>query len=218
MTKSQKNESVDTTEKEIIRRNIRHALSYKAQNKFSNLDISTNIFNDGQDLLKTFVRNFRNAGGKFIPCVPEQIIPRLLALVHDQQYQKIIAIDDSLVQLLRKQGKQVKKDLEDGVPAHAAIFHTDALVARTGSICFTQKNILHTSIYNLAHDIIIVADADSVKVSLKEAMDHLMTVYGTQPSFVEIVKPAHPAEIDGKPVITPEFPRFILFLVIKNDV
>ena len=217
MTKSKKNETIDTTEKEIIRRNIRHALGYKAQNKFSNLDISTNLFNDGDNLLKTFVENFRNVGGKFIPCTPEQLIPKLLALIHDQQYQKIIAIDDSLIQLLRSHDKQVKKDLVNGEPAHAAIFHTDALIARNGSMCFTQKNILHTSVYNLAHDIIIVADTDSVKLNLIEAMEHLMTVYGAIPSFIEVVKPAQPNEIDGKPVITPASPRFILFLVMKNN-
>ena len=218
MSKSKIYASADTTEKEIIRRNIRHALSYKAHNKFPNLDISTNLFDDGDNLLKTFVENFRNLGGKFIPCTSEQLIPKLLTLIQGQQYQKIIAIDDSLIQFLRNQNKQVKKDLVDGEPAHAAIFHTDALIARDGSICFTQKNILHTSIYNLANDIIVVANADSVTLNLKEAMDRLVTLYGTQPPIIEIVKPAQPDEVDGKSRVTPASPRIILFLVIQNNV
>ena len=217
MAKSKKNESADTTEKEIIRRNIRHALSYKAQNKFPNLDISTNIFNGGDNQLKTFVENFRNVGGKFIPCTPEQLISRLLTLIQDQQYKKIIATDDSLIKFLQNQNIQVKKDLVDGEPAHAAVFHADALIARNGSICFTQKNILHTSIYNLAQDIIVVANASSVKVDIKETMDHLTAIHGAQPPLVEIATPTLLEEVEGKPIITPAFPRFILFLVIKNN-
>ena len=218
MDRTKKNKSADTTEKEIIRRNIRHALSDKAQNRFPNLDISTNLFEDGDNLLKTFVENFRNGGGKFIPCNPKQLIPRLLTLVQDQQYQRIIAIDDSLIQLLRNYDKQVKKDLIDGVPADVAIFHTDALIAREGSLCFTQKNILHTSIYNLAQDVIVVANAENVKLNIKEAMDHLTNLYNTLPSLIEIATPIPHEIIDGKPVITPASPRFILFLVITESV
>ena len=217
MARTRNNESVDTTEKEIIRRNIRHALSNKAQNKFPNLDVVTNLFDDGDDLLKTFVMNFRNAGGKFIPCTPEQLVPKLMNLVENQHYKRIIAIDDSLIQFLKSHDKQVKKDLIDGEPADAAIFHTDALIAREGSICFTQKNILHTSIYNLAQDVIVVANEDNIKLNFKEVTEHLANVYGTQPPLIEIVTPTLHEEIDGKTVITPAFPRFILFLVVKNE-
>jgi len=217
MVRTKKNEPADTTEKEIVRRNIRHALSYKAQNKFPNLDVSTNLFDDEGNIVETFVRNFRNAGGKFIPCTQDDVIPRLLAVIQDLQYQKIIAIDDSLIQLLRSRNIQVKKDLVDREPVHAAIFHTDALIANTGSICFTQKNILHTSIYNLAQDIIIVANANSIMLNIKKAMEHLTTIYGTQPPLIETVTPTLHKEVDGKPVITPASPRFILFLIIKNN-
>jgi L-lactate utilization protein LutC len=217
MIRTKSNESVDTTEKEIIRRNVRHALSDKMQNKFPNLDVVTNLFEDGDGLSKTFVKNFRNAGGKFIPCTSEQLIPKLMNLIESQQYKKIMAIDDSLIQFLRSHGKQVKKDLVNGEPAHAAIFHTDALIAREGSICFTQKNILHTSIYNLAQDVIVVAHEDHIKLNFKETMDHLVNVHGTQPPLIEIITPSPHTEVNGKEVITPANPRFILFLVVKNE-
>jgi len=216
MTRSKKHESADTTEKETIRRNIRHALSDKAQNKFPNLDIFTNIFDDGDDLLKTFVVNFKNAGGKFILCPSDQFLVRLLTLIDNQQYKRIIAIDNLLIRFLKSHDKYVKKDLIDDEAADAAIFHTDALIARNGSICFTQKNILHTSIYNLAQDIIVVANEDSVKLNLKEAMQHLTTLYCPQPPLIEVVIPTLHEEVNGRPVITPAFPRFILFLVMKN--
>ncbi len=214
MARSQKNSSIDTTEKEIIRRDIRHALSDKAQNRFPNIDLLTNLFEDGENPINTFVANYRAAGGKFIPCTGDQLLPRLMDLINDLQYKRLIAVDDSLIHFLKKQGKQVKKDPDDQEVAHAAIFHADALIAREGSICFTQKNILHTSIYNLAYDIIVVAKVESVQLELKEALSHLAKVYRDTPPFIEIATPSIHEIVDGKPFITPKNPRFILFMVV----
>lgn len=204
----------NTSTKEAIRRNIRHALSSKSPNKFPNIDLASELFENIEDPVKTFIVQFRAAGGKYVPCTMENFFPMLLQLIEDQKYHTILAVDHSLNEILKANGKSSGKNLFSDTPADAGIFHTDTLIARSGSICLSQKNLLYPSIKNLAKDIILVARPHNIVNDLKDALtiqaelnEHLL------PNFVEVIKPVKPFIIDGKESYSPVNPRFILFLV-----
>ncbi|MDR2980255.1 MAG: hypothetical protein LBV02_07445, partial [Bacteroidales bacterium] len=88
-TKSQVFDSQNTSPKEMIRKNIRHALSYKSDRKYPNMDLSKELFDEIEAPADLFVHNFRALGGKFVPCTPEKFCETLTSIVKSLNYNTI---------------------------------------------------------------------------------------------------------------------------------
>ncbi|MDR3046915.1 MAG: hypothetical protein LBU51_04770 [Bacteroidales bacterium] len=202
--------------KEEIRKDIRGALNYKKQNRFSDADIYCENNKPIEDAVRLFITNFRSAGGKFVPCSSSNFVPRLLQLVEDQRYSSILSIDKSLISFLQENKKSVSNILFDNKPADLAIFMSNALIARMGAICLTQKNMLYPSIHYLAKDIIIVADKTAVFEDLKSGLDEInkQNKKGNAP-LIQIIIPEKPTLVDGEEHYSPDSSRIILFFLTE---
>lgn len=204
----------NTTSKETIRKKIRHALSSKSTNKFPNIDLYSELFDPVEDPVMAFTTKFKKEGGKFIPCKSSDFFPLLLKLIEKQQYNSILASDDSLIKILKDHDKNVSKMLFNDMPADAAIFRADLLIARTASLCFTQKTILYPSVINLSKNVIVVASPKIIVPDFKTALMKLEEKSIEISDIVEIVVPNKPQMIEEREEHTPSSPNFILFMVL----
>ena len=174
----------NTSSKETVRKNIRHALASKSPNKFPNIDLTSELFDPINDVLIDFVTNFRKAGGKYIPCTKENFMERLVKLIKSQQYKSILNTSSSLDSQLTKNN------------------------------IFYYNSIDCSSIRNLGKDMIVVAFANHIIHDFKGALNAQQQINGANiPSISEIITPTLPELVDGKEFFPSSESRIILLLV-----
>jgi len=207
-------DSLNTTTKENMRRNIRHALTQKSTSKFPYIDIHADIFEKPEHLLNEFCNNFRNAGGKFIVCNKNNFVDILHKLIVGQRYATILNTNQSISPALTKRNLNYITCIDSHQQVDAAIVYSDMLIARTGSMLFTQKYSLYPSVRNITKDIIVVAFEKNLVLDLKDAF-HLQQEknQGILYDFVEIITPTKPVNDKGEENYSPLEPRFILLLI-----
>ena len=204
----------NTSSKETVRKNIRHALTSKSPSKFPNIDLTSELFDPINDVLIDFVTNFRKAGGKYIPCTKENFMERLVKLIKSQQYKSILNTSSSLDSQLTKNNIFYYNSIDCSSQVDAAIVYSNILIARTGSMVFSQKNSLYPSIRNLGKDMIVVAFANHIIHDFKGALNAQQQINGANiPSISEIITPTLPELVDGKEFFPSSESRIILLLV-----
>jgi L-lactate utilization protein LutC len=162
-------ETLNTTSKENMRRNIRHALTQKSTSKFPYIDIHADIFEQPNSLLANFCTNFRNAGGKLIGCNKDNFVERMHKLIVGQRYGTILNTNHSISPALTKRNLNYITCIDSHQQVDVAIVYSDILIARTGSMLFTQKFSLYPSVRNITKDIIVVAFEKNLVLDIKDA-------------------------------------------------
>ncbi len=161
-----------------------------------------------------FVTRFRQAGGKFIPCVVQNMVEYLIKIIQGQKYGLVLNTNPNLAPYLKKHNVCYANAINANEPADAAIIFSDMLVARTGAIGFTQSIAQYASVKNLAKDIIVISRSRSIFVEMEDALAYLQQQSGNQtPPIVEFIIPTNPEEINGKPQYSLQQPRIVLVLV-----
>jgi L-lactate utilization protein LutC len=204
----------NTTSKENMRREIRHALTQKSTSKFPNIDIHAEVFDIFENMLTEFAHNFRSAGGKVIACNRENFADILYKIIVGQRFTTILNTNHSIAPALTQKNLNYITCMDNHQQADVAIIYADVLIARTGSVLFTQKYSLYPSIRNTAKDIIVVAFEKSLVLDLKDAfLFQQEKNQGSLYDFVEIITPTKPATDKSKEDYSPLEPRFILLLI-----
>ena len=204
----------NTTSKENMRRKIRHALTQKSTSKFPYIDIHADLFEKPENLLTEFCNNFRNAGGKFIMCDKNNFVDILHKLIVGQRYATILNTNHSISPALTKRNLNYITCIDSHQQVDVAIVYSDMLIARTGSMLFTQKFSLYPSVRNITKDIIVVAFEKNLVLDLKDAF--LMQQEKNQGilyDLVEIITPTKPVNDKSEENFSPLEPRFILLLI-----
>jgi Uncharacterized conserved protein len=200
--------------KERIRKDIRNALTYKNQTPPMMPDMTCPLFEPIHDTFRTFIENFRAAGGKYIPCNTQNFVQYLIKIAQGQQYNMLLNTSPNLGAYLDKHKVHHVNAINLNEPVDAALFFSNVLVARTGAIGFTQQVDLYASVKNLAKDIIVVSRERCIFPDYEDALAYLREHNGnTTCPITEFVVPTRPEEINGKPQYTPREPRIILMLV-----
>lgn len=206
------------TDKENIRKNIRNSLAYKSAPPVLSSDLVGEPFEPITDLFKTFVENFRAAGGKYIPCTPQNMVKYLVKIAQGQEYRTLLNTNPNLGAYLDKYNVRHVSAVNLNEPVDAALFFSDVLVARNGAIGFTQSTAQYASVRNLAKDIIVVSRGRCIFQEMEQALDYLLQRNNNKVSpMVEFVAPTKPEEINGKQIYTPRSPRIILMLVEETQ-
>ena len=207
-------ETLNTTSKENMRRKIRHALTQKSTSKFPYIDIHADLFEKPENIVTEFLHNFRDAGGKFITCDKNNFVDILHKLIVGQRYGTILNTNQSISPALTKRNLNYITCIDTHQQVDVAIVYSDMLIARTGSMLFTQKFSLYPSVRNITKDIIVVAFAKNLVLDYKDAFHwqqekNQSVLY----DFVEIITPTKPVNDKGEENYSPLEPRFILLLI-----
>lgn len=202
------------SDKESIRKNIRIALTNKASTKFLDRDLKTSGLEPIPDLLRSFVLYYRAGGGKYILCSKSNLITRLVQLIKGQNYFNILNTNFNLKHYLDKHQIRYVEAINLTEPADAALLFSDMLIARNGSIGFTQSQNLYPSVKNIAKDLIIISSTRFLFSDIEKALDYRKRRYPkTTFAMTEFLRPVPPVEVEGIIQHTPFCPRYILLLV-----
>ena len=204
----------NTTSKENMRRRIRHALTQKSANKYPYIDTQAELFVQPEKVAVEFFQNFRKAGGKIISCDKDNFIENLYKIITGQRYNTIFNANDFLAPALVKKNLHYITCVDTHQQVDVTIVFADVLIARTGSMMFTQKFSLYPSVRNITKDIIVVSFTKNIVLDLKDAfVVQQEKNQGCLYEFVEIITPTKPVNEKGGENYSPQEPRFILLLI-----
>jgi L-lactate utilization protein LutC len=207
-------DNLNTTSKENMRRQIRHALTQKSTSKFPNIDLHADIFENNNNLLEEFCHNFRNAGGKLIFCNKDNFLDILQKLIEGQHYNTVLNTNNSISLALTKRNLNYITCIDSHRQVDVAIIYSPILIARTGSMLFSQKYSLYPSVRNITKDIIVVAFEKNLILDLKNALTLQQEKnQGNSEAFVEVITPTKQINDFGEDNYSTLNPRFILLLI-----
>jgi len=207
-------DNLNTTSKENMRRKIRHALTQKSTSKFPHIDIHADLFEKPENTVADFFHNFRNAGGKLIPCNKDNFVEFLYKVIVGQRYATILNTSHFIAPALTQKNLNYITCIGAHQQADVTIVYADILIARTGSMLFSQKFSLYPSVRNITKDIIVVAFEKNLVLDLKDAFVLQQEKnQGNLYDFAEIITPTKPVNDRGEENYSPTEPRFILLLI-----
>ena len=203
------NESL-ITDKEYIRGVIRK--SVVSHDQIEEGRPSSSFMNQIDDVPVTFWRNFQANGGKILRChTPQDRLTYLRRLADDQQYNVVLNTHENLCHDLESIGVNFVNSISVNMQIDAVVVLSTSLVARTGSIGFTQPLARYLSMRNIARDVIAISRMNDIVPDLESALQRNLKFGGD--AGMEFVTPSPLPMENGKEVRTPQHPRYILLLL-----
>ncbi|MCR4872430.1 MAG: lactate utilization protein [Bacteroidales bacterium] len=159
-----------------------------------------------------FWQNFQANGGKILRCHTRQDrLDLLRRLAEDQQYNAVVCTHNNLCPDLEQAQMNYVNTLSTNTPMDAVVALSTTLVARTGSIGFTQPVSRFLSMRNIAKDVIVISRMIDIVPDIESALDRNKKF--AQEAGMEFVTPSVLPKVDNKEVRTPQRPRYILLLL-----
>lgn len=235
-SKMQKNNSYDgiTNSKNIICQSIRNALATQVP---GNSYKSVELFDPIDDPLQTFQQNFLDAGGKLVPFEMDayrmqerdyafrkqiEVYQYLKFELEQSRCNTILNTSPQLVPVLENFGIHTINVTPSSTPVDAVIVYSEFLIARTGSIVFSQRHnmMLYPSIKDLAKNVIVLGSARSIvpdfssvctqtKQSTKE--ENRIEEFDFDYDMIEIIRPTKEKDDSH----TPANPQITLLLLVE---
>jgi L-lactate dehydrogenase complex protein LldG len=210
----------ESTSREKVLKNIRHALLDPAENPFSGIDKKSPVFApmpDDADL--NFAAELNKVGGKFIFCEsPEDMVKKVIALFDSKLWEQAWAYDDALIGLLSHAGIKVNKPGSDLREMKVALTTCEYLIARLGSVMVSSGQVSgrKLNIYPEIH--IVIAFTSQIVKDLDEALIRLKNKYnGRIPSMVSVITgPSRTADIEKTLVMGAHGPKE-LYVFMADD-
>lgn len=173
--------------KNAINEEIRNALASPGEFNVPPLNRQIPLFDEISDPLELFVEKFEAAGGK---CVvfeldhsrmrdPNYAFAKLNDIysyvnleIELGHYNSVLNGSPKLTTVLSKYEVPFVNSVPTGTYADAAIFYAEYLIARTGTIAFSQHNdlMLYPSVRNLASNLIVLASNGGLVKDLQDVL------------------------------------------------
>ena len=138
----------------------------------------------------------------------------LKKLADDQQYNVVLNTHNNLCPELEQAQMNYVNAISVNMPIDAVVVLSTLLVARTGSIGFTQPVSRFVSMRNIAKDVIIISRMGDIVPDIESALERNKKF--AKEAGVEFVTPTVLPKVDGKEVRTPQNPRYLLLLLDEN--
>jgi hypothetical protein len=207
------NESSFITDKEYIRGVIRK--STLSHEHIEDGQPSSQYLAPMTNVQVEFWQNFQANGGKILRCQDRQDRLKFLKmLADDQQYNVVLNTHNNLCPDLEQAQMNYVNAISVNMPIDAVIVLSTLLVARTGSIGFTQPVARFVSMRNIAKDVIVISRMGDIVPDMESALERNKKF--AKEAGVEFVTPTVLPKEDGKEVRTPQHPRYILLLLDEN--
>lgn len=203
------NESTFISDKEYIRGVIRKSTA--SHNHIVDGKPSAHLFAPMDNVQVQFWQNFQANGGKILRCHNRQDrLKYLKMLAEDQQYNVVLNTHNNLCADLDQAQISYINSVSVSMPIDAVVAMSVFLVARTGSIGFTQPFSRFVSMRNLGHDVIVISRMKDIVPDMETALAR--NAKYTQGAGMEFITPTPLPKEKDKEVRTPQHPRYILLL------
>ena len=159
-----------------------------------------------------FWQNFQANGGKILRChTSNDRIKYLQMLAQDKQYNVVLNTHNNLCRDLEQAQINYVNSVSVNMPIDAVVVLSTSLVARNGSIGFSQSVSRFVSMRNLALDVIVISRMVDIVPDMESALTRNLKF--AQDAGMEFITPEPLPKENGKEVRTPQHPRFILLLL-----
>jgi L-lactate dehydrogenase complex protein LldG len=206
--------------KENILQKIRQALATPTEKVVPKPDFSTSIYTSTQEETSVlFAETFIKTKGDFIYCEDDQqFIDKLSVLLVKKNIHELYAWESPLKKLLQENSVSFKSDDTKFLGAEAGLTLCECLIARTGSIVVSSKQVAgrRLGIYPPVH--IVVAYTSQLVTDIIDALKFMENKYGQKmPSMINMITgPSRTADIEKTLVLGAHGPRELLLFLIED--
>jgi L-lactate dehydrogenase complex protein LldG len=210
----------DTTSREKILKKVRAALINKSKLEPGAIDFESNIYTESEEPLELiFAQQFSDAGGNFVFCEnDDDFIYNITALTSDENLGKLWSAEPGIQNLLQQANIPFLSSAKELEQAGTTITGCEFLIARTGSILISSKQLSgrRASVYPVQH--IVVAKTSQLILHMKDALKAVKAKYNeSMPSMVSVITgPSRTADIEKTLVQGAHGPKEIYVFMIDD--
>jgi len=208
----------ESTSREKVLKKVRHALIYKTDNPFPQVDFDSPVYkpmNDTSDV--NFAQEFTKVGGVFIYCENESEVVTTLSALHTEcEWKNIYCAEPEFQYMLTQAGVPFESDEESLQQISVGITGCEFLIARLGSIMVSSKTSRRLNVYPEIH--VVIAYVNQLVDDLKDAFVAVQTKYsGKLPSMLSVITgPSRTADIEKTLVMGAHGPRELFLILIET--
>ncbi len=208
----------ESTSREKVLKKVRHALIYKTDNPYPQVDFDSPVYkpmNDTPDV--NFAQEFTKAGGVFIYCENEaEAVSSVAALSNECDWQNIYCTEPEFQFMLTQAGVPFESDEESLQNLKVGITGCEFVIARLGSIMVSSKNSRRLNVYPETH--VVIAYVNQLVDDLKDAFSAIHEKYkGKLPSMVSVITgPSRTADIEKTLVLGAHGPKELFLILIET--
>jgi len=190
----------ESTSREKILKKVRNALLSKLDSPFKNVDFTSDILVNQQEVPEVqFATKLNETGGTFIYCENEvDAVRQLSALCEQKDWGNIFCGDKVLSEQLSQFNVNTTSTPEEFKSVDVGIARCDFLISRFGSIMVSSGLGLGRQIFVFPETLIIVANASQVVPELLDAILGIKKKYSANfPSQITVITgPSRTADIE----------------------
>lgn len=208
----------ESTTREKVLKKVRHALIYKTDNPFPQVDFDSPVYkpmNDTSDV--NFAQEFTKVGGVFIYCENEsEVVSTLSALNTECEWHNIYCAEPEFQYMLTQAGVPFESDEDSLQQLSVGITGCEFLIARLGSVMVSSKTSRRLNVYPEIH--VVIAYANQLIDDLKDAFVAVQAKYeGKLPSMLSVITgPSRTADIEKTLVMGAHGPRELFLILVDT--
>jgi len=211
----------ETTTREKIFKQIRNALIEKTDNPFSDIDFDSPVFKEHSDTLDlTFAQQFTKIGGKFAYCENnDDMAEKLKFIIQDSKVKNIFCFEETLKPILEQHEIDFANRATDIPEKGIGVTYCESLVARTGSVMISSRQLSGRRLNIFPETHIIVATTNQLVNDIKDALEAVKRKYPTGfPSLVTLISGAsRTADIEKTLVMGAHGPKELYVLLVEAE-
>ncbi len=211
----------ESTTREKVLKNIRHALIETSENPFPEVEFDSEIYKPmPEDGDINFALEFSKVGGKFVFCdsAPD-MLAKIRAVFKENDWKEAWCNEESLMGLLSHAGIPVKRVNQGIESMKVAVTSCEYLIARLGSIVMSSQQFSGRRLYSFPEVHVVIAFTSQIVPDIKFALAGIREKYaGKIPSMVTMVTgPSRTADIEKTLVMGAHGPKEI-YVFLADDI
>jgi L-lactate dehydrogenase complex protein LldG len=210
-----------TTSREKVLKQVRTALIQRSSIEMKDVDNESDIFTRSEDSLEvTFAQNFSEINGKFIFCESENELIENIALVSkENNWRNIFCLEPSIKEFLNQAQIAFSDSENDFLNTDIGLTFCECLVARTGSVVISSKQLSGRRLLVFSNIHVVVAYSSQLVPDIKDALKFIRKKYNNHlPSMITAISgPSRTADIEKTLVQGAHGPKEV-FLFLIDDI
>lgn len=210
----------ESTTREKVLKNIRHALIEPADNPFAEVEFDSEVFRSmPEEADVNFAVEFTKVGGKFVFCdSPADMLAKVKAVFADNGWNEAWCFEDSLSGLLNHAGIHVHRDDSGIENMKIAVTSCEFLIARLGSVMMSSQQYSGRRLFSYPEIHIVIAFTTQIVPDIKYGLAKLREKYENgMPSMVSLITgPSRTADIEKTLVTGAHGPKQIFVFMADN--
>lgn len=210
----------DSTSREKILKNIRNSLINKLENPFGDVDFSSPVLVEQEEIPEVqFATKLNECGGIFVYCANEKDVgANLIALIEREGWKNILCADEKTSGLISRHGIDLIDNPDEFNSVSVGITACDFLISRFGSVMVSSGLGSGRRIFVFPEIHVVVAKASQVVPELKDALAGMKKKYaGNFPSQITVITgPSRTADIEKTLVMGAHGPKSLYVFMIDD--